>query len=248
MIGEFDRVFLCDYNKLLTSDIAGLVYKHGMVRLVNHVIITKQDLVCFADSLGEILEWEFGAVNELKYDVNSKNYLYSEDAIPFHWDGAFYKEPGILIFHCVNSGHIGPGGETLFADTKPILETLSNNDFGKYKSVSIEYFTDKVVHYGGSVTKSIIDRHPVTKENILRYAEEVTSNKNPVLRKIHGLSENDSLKLIRQMKGLLYDNRFCYQHQWCTNDLLLVDNHRFLHGRNKLKENTSRYLRRVQVL
>src|ERR1700733_14393686 len=36
----------------------------------------------------ETLEWDFGPVMEMKETPGAKNYLFSREKVPFHWDGA----------------------------------------------------------------------------------------------------------------------------------------------------------------
>jgi len=232
-------------------NLTDLVYKHGLVKINNHNIITKNDFINFAESIGEILEWEFGLVNELIVDANAKNYLYSNEHVPFHWDGAFYKEPGILLFHCIKAPDLNSGGETLFTDTTAIYNkynTFKQNVVKSWENISIKYKTDKITHYGGEFVKKLINKHPVNNNYILRYAEEVTSEKNPVSCEISGIDKIYINKFIEELKAVIYNDHYCYTHIWENNDILLVDNHRMIHGRNAIKINSPRHIRRIQII
>lgn len=234
--------------KLNYSALKNQVYEHGLVLLKNHNIASKNDFIDFAQGIGETLAWDFGVVNELIVDENAKNYLYSNEEVPFHWDGAFYHEPGILLFHCVKAADLRSGGETLFTDTSAIYRDQSQAILKEWENIIIKYCTEKIVHYGGQVERELIARHPVTNEFILRYAEAVTSNKNPVSCEIMGLKLDQQENFINMMRALIYNSKYCYTHIWSDNDILLVDNHRMIHARNKMVYNSPRRIRRIQIL
>ena len=70
------------------------------------------------------------------------------------------------------------------------------------------------------------------KSKILRLASEVNTDKNPVSRK---LSKRMHLSL-EELKKMFLDKKYRYEHQWSAGDLILVDNFRYLHGRNPLEK------------
>lgn len=78
---------------------------------------------------------------EMSFKVEAENYLFSSERVPFHWDGAFYKEPSKLLFLCTESQ--GIGGETLFANTEKIWESLTLDEKEKAKKVTMIYRTEK---------------------------------------------------------------------------------------------------------
>ena len=74
----------------------------GIVCLENQSF-NDQELLELAHTLSSrkdkaLLEWDFGPIMEMKFSASAKNYLFSEEEVPFHWDGAFLKEPKYLIF------------------------------------------------------------------------------------------------------------------------------------------------------
>lgn len=213
-----------------------------MFTLKSDVTMTESELVAFAKSQGDLLEWDFGAVMTMKLDPEAKNYLFSEEAVPFHWDGAFYREPSSLLFYCLESE--GQGGETLFSNTELIWESLSVEEKALAMKVTLTYETEKKAHYGGKITVPLVQVHPKTGRTILRLAEEVTSEKNPVKLTVHGASREFFDSLVAK----LYDPQFLITHEWKKGDLLLVDNFTYLHGRNPLLDNKKRTFKRIQIL
>ncbi len=230
------------------NDILADISTHKLIKIKNHDIKTKQDLIHFSEKLGELLKWDFGYINELKIDSSKNNYLYSNQKVPFHWDGAFHKSPYLLIFHCLKAPKKEDGGQTLFTNSNAIYNSLNDLDIANLKKITLEYQTSKVAHYGGNIKVKPLAKHPYSNENIIRFAEEVSTQLNPVSLKISGLNT----KLQQQYKSLMikkiYDCEYCYQHDWQDNELIIADNFSLLHGRLKFNNNSKRHIRRVQIL
>lgn len=218
----------------------GLIVARGLCPL------SREQLLDFSSGTDrDLLHWEFGPVMEMTPDDTAKNYLFTREAVPFHWDGAFLKEPGILVFNCVDAPTLNSGGETLFCHTELVWNSLNTAEQNLLRHVSVTYETKKLAHYGGSVTVPIVSEHPLTGRTVLRYAEPVSSEKNPVTQKIHG-KEGDEIR--RLLKDLIYNPRNCYSHQWQSGDLIIADNRTLIHGRNQFSSEALRHFRRVQIL
>ncbi len=190
----------------------------------------------------KLLHWDFGPLMSMKFDPEAKNYLFSSGAVPFHWDGAFFKEPQTLLFYCTES--VGEGGETLFVNTEKVWDSLTQAERNECEGITLTYETSKLAHYGGKITLPLVQRHPITGKTILRMAEKVQTELNPVALTIDGASDPEDF--YQRMVKKLYQHSF--HHQWKKGDLLLVDNHTFLHGRLALQGNMSRSFKRIQIL
>lgn len=202
----------------------------------------------FGRRFGEVLEWDFGEVNDLRVRAGAKNYLYTNHDVPFHWDGAFVgRVPRYIVFQCEAAPHEGAGGETLFCDTRLLLEHAAPEVREGWRRVSVTYTTERVVHYGGTFTSPLLATHPVGGEPVLRYAEPV-EDLNPVSLKIEGLDDRERGAFLPDMRRRLRDEKVCYAHRWRDGDLLIADNHALLHGRRAFAESAPRHIRRVNVL
>lgn len=211
---------------------------------LKHKSFSAEELLSFARSLGEILHWDFGPIMEMRFDRNASNYLFSDGAVPFHWDGAFYKEPRFLLFYCTES--LGTGGETLFTNTEHIYESLSAEEKDLCHRVVLTYRTEKKAHYGGEITLPLVGAHPISGKPILRLAERVETELNPVTLEIKGIEDTEAFyqKMVRK----LYQPEFLRSHEWEKGDLLLCDNFTYLHGRRALGNNLKRSFKRIQIL
>jgi alpha-ketoglutarate-dependent taurine dioxygenase len=229
-------------------DLRAWVREHGVLLLRGFAPPEGEALPRFAGTLGEILTWEFGAVNELRTRAEAKNYLYTDHAVPFHWDGAFVgRIPHYIVFHCEDAPPPGGGGETLFCDTVQLLERLRPEQREAWNGVSVTYSTEKVAHYGGSFTSPLLATDPETGQEILRFAEPV-EDLNPVRLQIDGIPAEAQARFLREMHAFLRDPALCYAHPWLAGDVLIADNFTLLHGRNAFRDPERRSIRRVNVL
>lgn len=192
-----------------------------------------------------LLEWNFGPMLELKERPDAKNYLFTREAAPFHWDGAFHREPAHMLFFCVEAPGAGAGGETLFCDSEAVWESASPAERATLSSAVLTYETEKLAHYGGTVAVPLLGRHPETGRPVLRFAEPVTSALNPLRVSVAGAPAEE---LLGWLKERIYDERFSYAHEWREGDVLIADNRALLHGRRAYEKDAPRHLRRIQLI
>ena len=202
----------------------------------------------FCKQFGAIQEWDFGAVNDLRVKADTRNYLYTNHDVPFHWDGAFVsRAPHYIIFHCDIAPTSRGGGETLFCDTTRLFANASAEVRELWERIVITYTTEKIVHYGGTFTSPMVVQHPLNGRPVLRYAEPVV-DLNPVELSIEGLDGMDQHAFIDDMRRRLNDERCCYAHTWVKGDLVIADNYTLLHGRRAFAPGVQRHIRRVNVI
>lgn len=226
-----------------------LLQKEKLVLFRGFNPLNKNEFLHFAmSSKRSLLEWDFGPVMEMTPQQEARNYLFSHEKVPFHWDGAFHKVPSFLVFQCVEAPKPHSGGETLFTDTAKIWKECRKDVQEIWKQVSLTYTTEKLAHYGGSITNSLVQTHPNKSEIVLRFAEAVNTRFNPVSMRIDGLTKTLSELFLRDLTRKAYSPKFCYTHTWKKGDILIADNHALIHGRNAFAQDTPRHLRRIQLL
>lgn len=208
----------------------------------------KQELALYGQKLGKPLQWEFGAINELKVKPDTENYIFTDHAVPMHWDGAFAGTiPHIILFQCLVAPKPEDLGGTTFCDSSAIVQQLSPEKKERWKNIRISYTTKKIVHYGGTIRQQLIQQHEVDDIEVLRYAEPV-DDLNPVSLSIEGLNGQSETEFIEEMQSLLYHPDYLYTHRWQQNDIVLADNHNLLHGREAFKNPNERYIQRINIL
>lgn len=222
--------------------------QHRIIIFRGFDLLPKNEFALYAQTLGEPLQWVFGAINELKVKPDAKNYIYTDRAVPFHWDGAFVKKiPHVIMFQCIKAPPATDKGGTTFVDTIGLIKSLPKEKLEDWRRIHITYRTEKIAHYGGKITQQLVAPHPVTGEEVLRYAEPV-ADINPVWLDIHGFSDAEQENFIAEMKQLLYAPEHYYVHQWKDGDIVFADNHTLLHGREAFENISERFIQRINVL
>jgi alpha-ketoglutarate-dependent taurine dioxygenase/4-hydroxybenzoate polyprenyltransferase len=223
------------------------VNTHRVVVLRGLAPFRKEELPLAARRLGPLQAWPFGSVNELRPSKKAKNYLYTDRAVPLHWDGAFAgRAPHYLFFHCVSAA---PEGRTVFVDTTRVWKEADEGARDRWRALAFEYETERIAHYGGRFTARVVDRHPATGETVLRFAEPV-DDLNPVRVRGIGLSPLESASMITELRSSLRRPDAVLEHAWRSGDVVIADNHALLHGRRSFRASgpAVRHIRRVNVL
>ena len=201
---------------------------------------------------GKLLEWEFGTVFEVVEHTDPKNYLFTTGSVPYHWDGAFAAQvPWLQLFQCREAPGESIGGETIFCDTPAVWNSLPLEQQELWRSVEIEYTTERVAHYGGAIRVPLVGDHPLTGETSLRFAEPAnatTVRLNTPNLEVNGIAPEHVPAFLADLTRQVYDPRFVYAHAWQPGDYLIADNHALLHGRNRYGRQLPRRLWRVHVL
>jgi alpha-ketoglutarate-dependent taurine dioxygenase len=203
---------------------------------------------CLRYPRAELLHWDTGPVMEMTPTEEAKNYLFSREEVPLHWDGAFLKEPSFLVFHCLKAPAPDAGGETLFADTTRIWEGAGEAERSAWSRAKLTYRTQKLAHYGGAITVDMVRRHPRTGRTVLRFAEPVSTRLNPVTVEVEGMGEARGRDFVAETARRFYEPQNLYAHRWEDGDYLIADNHQLVHGRRGFTKDSPRHLRRIQIL
>jgi len=248
---EEDRQLSID--RVLVDWLKPLLLEHRLVVLRGFKEVEeKEQFSNLGRQWGELLEWNFGTVFEVVEHADPTNYLFTSGSVPYHWDGAFAdRVPWLQFFYCREADSQTTGGETIFCNTAALWKSLGLNNQEVWKSVEIEYATEKVAHYGGLIRTSLVARHPLTDETVLRFAEPANATTVPLNTpslQVRGIPVADVPNFLAELTELIYDNRFVYAHRWKPGDFVLADNYVLLHGRNKYQQNLSRRLWRVHIL
>jgi alpha-ketoglutarate-dependent taurine dioxygenase len=233
------------------ESILELVKRHQLVVARGFEPLPSSDFIRYAESLGTILEWNFGKILDVEVHDDPKNYLFTHGDVPLHWDGAFAEHtPHLQFFQCREAPRKSGGGETVFVDTQLVL-TKNPDKLKKWQETTISYSTEKIAHYGGTVVQKLINVHPKTGALTIRFAEpmgEHTTKENPLEVKVHDASVDEQEQLISELQKALYDPTCSYLHSWNDGDYIFADNHALLHGRRPFIESSPRHLQRIHIL
>ena len=236
-----------DIRQLKPDRVRDLILEQRVLVFRNFAPLLGKDFPEFCSGFGEVLQFDYGVVNELRSVMEPTNYLYTNSEVPFHWDGAFIgRVPRYIFFHCDEAPPFGSGGETLFSDTTLILNSADPELITEWTKTNVRYSTEKIVHYGGTFTSPVLATHPETGQMVIRFAEPVV-DLNPVDLVIDGMTTARQSAFIADMHKRLHASDVCYRHQWQAGDLVIADNNALLHGRRRFEPNAARRIRRVNV-
>lgn len=215
-------------------------------------LTTKESAANYASTWGPLLEWDFGRVFEVVEHDDPKNYLFTSGSVPYHWDGAFAKQvPWLQVFQCLEAPGTDQGGETLFCDTSRVWANADADRQRFWNGVEIEYGTKKVAHYGGTIRATLVARHPLTGDTVLRFnepANAATADLNTPTVVPVGLPEPEGRELVAELTRRVYDPANVYAHAWQPGDCVIADNFVLLHGRSPYRSKLPRRLWRIHVL
>jgi alpha-ketoglutarate-dependent taurine dioxygenase len=158
----------------------------------------------------------------------------------FHTDGLYYKKPpDLVILYCVEPGR----GDivTTLADTTKGLKMLHD-----YRSVldklDLTYIGRGMKRY----TRTLIENHPRTGDLVLNLAGRGFVSPNSKV----SLGEIPDLREVTQSLQELYnttEKSVILSHAWQKNDLMIFDNHTYLHGRFGPGADSQRKLLRIWI-
>jgi len=191
---------------------------------------------------------DYGEILDIKVVENAQSFIMSEEAVPFHFDGMFFKVPSFQFFQCIIAPTPDAGGDTLFCDGVKLLEDAPRERYNLWRNTECSYFTKKT-HFGGNEVKfSLVGVHPFTSKETLRYNEPWDAAIQPVYVRCEGLTEAEQKDLHDDLVKRIYDPKYCFSQKWQNGDYVLTDNHGQLHGRSSFLKGTPRHLWRIHVM
>ena len=199
-------------------DISAVLLDKGFIFLSQQ---SEKEVAGILESLGEVIH-----VTDVKINPQSRALVTSPKALDFHTD--HHKARWVLL-HCLEQTDVG--GESIIVDAARVYNKLGDDN---------RRALTEIILFEHDVFGSGKDSHPlVEKENgTLRfyYSFWMADDNMPAHQKSafmafrEAVAEEESVKLKLQ-KG----------------DVLVVDNHRMLHGRCAIKGSQDRFLKRFWI-
>ncbi len=254
----FGLLVMADDSKQQVCDIPldtinGLLDKQALLVFRGFQLLRDEEYIRFCKQLGDILEWEFGPILELKISEQPANHIFSSGRVELHWDGAFVaQDPHYNVFQCIHGAGRYAGGNTIFVDTRQVLNHAGHEQLAKWKTVDIEYATEKKAHYGGTIRQPLISKNPYNGKPVIRYIEAYNEDNaiiNPMQVRVLDRSPEQSRQFLRSFSQQLYSPELMYRHHWHCGDFVIADNSNLLHGRSRFNDCTDRrYIKRINVI
>lgn len=166
-----------------------------------------------------------------EYNNGTNDYV-----LDWHIEQVYYKCPPLAGIWCMKEITCPPGnGNTLFADSNEIFESLSDEDKEFLSGAVVSWDKPANDHVGPFYTKAV-DLHPVTSIPILRVETDQGCYVMPALHSLYNRPATaDEAKRFEEIMAAVktklktdYDLR--YVQQWEPGDMIIVDLFRMYHA------------------
>ena len=255
--GEVSGVDLARLDDAATAAIKEAWLAHKV--LVFHGQQLDEDaLVAFAERLGDVEihlrqtrtsgRREVLLVSNIKEDGKPIGRLGNQE-LNWHMDQIFMAQPtaGTILYAI----EVTPeGGDTWFCDLSAAYDALPPGLKAKVEGrsavhsaatadrrVGIQLTADQKLK-APEIVHPLVRTHPLAGEKGLYFSMNHTA-------RIDGLSEEQSLPLLEELRAHATQPRFVYAHRWQVGDLVLWDNAATMHRRDPFPDQYPRLMRRV---
>jgi alpha-ketoglutarate-dependent taurine dioxygenase len=180
-----------------------------------------------------------GIVSVVRHEEDPADFSRLTDYFDLHTDG-LYRTP-IPDYVCLYCESPGRGiAQTVLSDTSVALDMARRAGvLETLESCEVVYLGKR----GGSFPQSLVGAHPVTAEPIIHLGSRCYIRPRPDLE----VERVPSLRQLAECCGTLFkslDASTVVRHTWRRGQIMLFDNHRFLHGRSASGPDATRVLLR----
>ena len=207
-------------------------YRYGFV-IFKNVPIENNFLVKFANSIGSVRRTNFGEFFNVKSKPNPNDLAYTSLPLAPHTDNPYRNPvPCIQILHCIENEV--KGGYSTLVDGYTVTEELKKDHPDLYEiltEIKVRYqFIDKDVYLEDWAEMIELDDEGNFKQ--VRFSPRLD---------FVPLMDKDKLELYysarNKISELYNSDKFKIQFKLSPGDLLMMDNHRLLHGRTEYNAN-----------
>nr|XP_002120966.1 gamma-butyrobetaine dioxygenase-like [Ciona intestinalis] len=240
--GKKKEIPQMEYEDILT--------KEGMFNWIGHVITsgvcivrnvqpTPEKLEEIAERVANIEETTYGKLSVVKISSTEGNAAYSNIKLPFHQDQTMYeKPPGIEFLHCMKFDECITGGETKIVDLYEVINILKREspaDFQTLVEVPVIYST---IDY--KRTNKVYLHHQKHVVVLDYFGKVVAINWHPALLSTLQVREKDVERYYEahvKLLQIIRRDELHFTHRMQPGDLVVFNNRRVLHSRNKFEAN-----------
>jgi taurine dioxygenase len=258
-VGEVSGVDLArlDAAQIEAIKIAWLRHK---VLVFHDQHLDEDQLVGFAETLGDVEihlrqtrtagRREVLLVSNIKEDGKPIGRLGNQE-LNWHMDQIFMAQPtaGTMLY----AESVTPeGGDTWFCDLgaayaalPPSLKARVEGRKAVHSAATADrrvgiQLTEEQRIKAPEIVHPLVRTHPLAGDKTLYFSMNHTA-------RIDGMSEDDSLPLLEELRAHATQPRFVYAHRWRVGDLVLWDNAATMHRRDPFPDHYPRLMRRVGI-
>ena len=220
------------YESKEMYDLLKSFYKYGFV-IIKNVPIQNNYIVQFANLIGNIRPTNFGEYFNVKSISNPNDLAYTSLALPPHTDNPYRKPvPCIQLLHCIEN-QVSGGFSTLVDGFKVATHLRKNNPdyFEILTKIKVKFkFIDKDIILENTGELIELDEQGNFKQvrfnTRLDYVPILVKNQLDLYYKAR-----------KKISGLYNSEKFKIEFKLMPGDIIMMDNHRLLHGRTKYNSN-----------
>ena len=260
-------------NELNKDIVRKIFFEKGLI-LFNNFKLTPSDFLNFTKKF--TLHYSNDALRRKKRFNNNilRNVDIGNKKVPLHSESSFtLTRPQIIWFMCITPPKIDDGGETIICDGSKLWEKLSPSCKKFFKEEPVEYDVRiSLDNKNQGIKKKWFLNHPGIYNEFLDLDKKILTfkykkfavEKNYFSSKLFFCNHILSVKDEAQIKKATYKNKpiprkyfeeiknisekITYSHIWKKNQIFMIDNFRFMHGRNKISKNSKRDIINSQTL
>ena len=220
------------YESKEMHDLLVSFYKFGFV-VIKNIPTTKNYIIKFANSIGSVRRTNFGEYFDVKSKPDPNDLAYTSLALAPHTDNPYRNPvPCIQLLHCIESKV--SGGYSTLVDGYTVTEDLKKSYPDYYKiltKIKVRFkFIDKEVILESLCPLIELDEYKNFKQ--VRFSPRLDFV--PILDK----EELDLYYQARKKLSEMYNSdEYRIEFKLAPKDLMIMDNHRLLHGRTVYNAN-----------
>lgn len=263
-----------DINKLDKKIIRNNFFKHGLIIFDNFKINPENFFLLTKGFTSAYANDAFR--REIKFDNKSlRSVDLGNKRVTLHSESSFtLTRPKIIWFMCITPPKKIEGGETTICDGQQLWNNLKINTKIFFKKNPMIYSVKvKIQNYNKNDKKKWYLNEVGIYDEIIDYSKNRIFFKNKQFAVERNYFSNElvfanhllSVKDEDQIEKVFYGNnkkipkeylndiietskKLTYSHKWKKNQIIMIDNYRFMHGRNKINGKSKREIINSQTL
>lgn len=219
------------------------------ILILNHVPRIVNIIRSVAEQIAPIQQTIYGDVFNIRVDKNPINIAYTDQELPLHMDLPYYESPpGLQILHCLNFKSTVQGGLSTFLDIVKVANQFMLDFPNEFKTLTRIPACFQKIHANRKKPVNMVYYRPHFIINT--HNELVAVNWSPPFEgpiKLHKDEVTDYFQAYKAFESAI-DNAFSeygYQFKLNTDEIVIFNNRRLLHGRtkiNKIQKKADRWL------
>ncbi|XP_071512001.1 gamma-butyrobetaine dioxygenase-like [Diadema antillarum] len=245
-----DRIQIFDFNDLLSDDRALFELLREVkglgIAIIENVPQKVRQIHRLAERCGYLTPCNYGETFQVEAKVDPSNAAYTSGSLSIHTDLTYFNDThDIQMLHCIAQAD-GEGGENTLVDGFKIA-----NDLRQRAPKLFDILTTEVLEYHDVGHDAVGDFFRHSRVPTIRLNDKGDVDK--IIFSDHGRSamlrmgvDNvvATYEALAAFADLLYDRVNVFRYRMRGGDILIMDNHRVLHGREAftMKSGSSRHL------